>query len=273
MSAEDRPVGDVGREGRLAALRLRLALGDHRPVIVAPGAVAKLVAEPWAEGPLQRRGLDRGELGHGPDPELGQSLGRARPDAGDQSRRALADGLDHVLRLQDAEAVGLFEIGGDLREQLVGRQADRADQARLGADLALQLAGARLRRRAVGEVQIGLVQAGDLDPIAEPAQDVHHLARSAPIQPDVARDQRRLGAAPVGDRKRQSRVDAVPARLVGGRHHHAAGGGSVPVATTTGVPRSSGRRKSSTETKNASMSTWATILRLFLSSSALTERS
>ena len=33
---------------------------------------------------------------------------------------------------------------------------------------------------------------------------------------------------------------------------------SVPVATTTGFPRSSGRRTSSTETKNASMSTWAT---------------
>ena len=33
---------------------------------------------------------------------------------------------------------------------------------------------------------------------------------------------------------------------------------SVPVATTTGFPRSSGRRSSSTETKNASMSTWAT---------------
>ncbi len=95
-------------------------------------------------------------------------------------------------------------------------------------DLALQLASARLRRRAVGEVQVGLVQAGDLDPVAEPAQDVHHLARGPPIQPDVAGDQDRLRAAPVGDRQRQSRVNAVAAGFVGGGHHDAAGGGIRP---------------------------------------------
>ena len=37
-------------------------------------------------------------------------------------------------------------------------------------------------------------------------------------------------------------MHAELARLVGGGHHDAARAGSVPVATTTGLPRSSGRR-------------------------------
>ncbi len=196
-------------EGRLAALRLRLALGDHRAVVVAPGAVAKLAAEPRAEGPLQRRGL---------------GARRARPPCGSRAGPAAAavrgptPGIRVAGRSPTASSMpsgsstqrpsGFSRSEAILASSLLGARPDRADQARLGVDLALQLAGARLRRRAVGEVQIGLVQAGDLDPVAEPAQDLHHLARGAPVQPDVARDQGRLRAAPVGDRQRQRRVDA-----------------------------------------------------------------
>ena len=244
---------------RLSDFRSRSV--DHGAVVVAAGAVAELAAEPGAEGPLERRRRRRR---------------RARPRSGCRAAasRSAVRGPTPGIRVagrsptassirsgsQHAEAVGLVEVGGDLGEQLVRRQPDRADEAGLGAHLALQLPGAGLRRRALGEVEVGLVQAGDLDPVAEPPQDLHHLARGAPVE----RRCRAGPGPPAGSAGGRSRAAAPSGRRTGAPRRRPPSprpraAASVPVATTTGLPRSSGRRSSSTETKNASMSTWATV--------------
>ncbi len=61
--------------------------------------------------------------------------------------------------------------------------------------LAFELSGTGLRRRGTGQVQIGLVEARDLDPIAEPPQDLHHAARRPTVELDVAIEQHGLRAA------------------------------------------------------------------------------
>jgi hypothetical protein len=126
----------------------------------------------------------------------------------------VAHRLEHPLGLEHAQAVGLVEVGGDLGAELVGRDADRADEADLVAHPLLHLASARLRRRALREVQIGLVEAGDLHAIAESPQHLHHLGRGAAVERHVARDQHGLWTAAMRGREGEGGVHAELARLV-----------------------------------------------------------
>src|SRR4029077_9489854 len=100
-----------------------------------------------------------------------------RADAGDDPGRAIADLLEEALARQHAEPIGLVEIGGDLRDQAVRTEPDRAGEAGSLEDLAFELPGARLRRRAIAEVDVGLIEAEHLDDVAEAADDVHDLGR------------------------------------------------------------------------------------------------
>ena len=107
----------------------------------------KPVAVPGAERPLEPRGRRLSQLAHRPDPHLGEALLRPWADPGQQRGRPLADGLQHPLRIENRQAVGLLQIGRDLRQQLVRRNADRAGEPRLVLHPALQVPGTRLRRR------------------------------------------------------------------------------------------------------------------------------
>ena len=93
---------------------------------------------------------------------------RLRPHARDQRRRPVADRLQHPLRRQHEEPVRLVEVGRDLREQLVGRQPDRAHEAGLLLDPVLHAPALALRELRVAQVEIGLVQPHDLDSRAPP---------------------------------------------------------------------------------------------------------
>src|SRR4051812_24854963 len=149
------PVGDVLREGGLAALRLShrvlVQLGAADPV--RPGAQSTAMVRP--EGPAESHLVGLGQLTYGLDAGRPKALERLRADAGEQRGRLLADGSEPVVVVEREKAVRLVEIRGDLRHQLVGRQPDRADQVRGLANAALDLLGARLGDGGAREVDVG----------------------------------------------------------------------------------------------------------------------
>jgi len=57
-----------------------------------------------------------------------QPLARLRADAVDPAYRQWPDALPQVVAAEDRQSVRLVEVGGDLRQQLVGRDADRTRQ-------------------------------------------------------------------------------------------------------------------------------------------------
>jgi hypothetical protein len=116
----------VALEGGLAADRLRFALGDDRPLVapvrggVQPGAVA------GAKLRAQNARIHLRQLADALDPQLAELGRRLRPHAIDPPHRQRPDAGRDVMRADHGQAVGLVQLGGDLGDQLVGRDADRA---------------------------------------------------------------------------------------------------------------------------------------------------
>ena len=213
-----RRVGLVAGEGALAALRLALALDRDLGAAEAAGATAERAGVLGAEDGREADLGGAGEIGDGLDLERRQALLGARSDPGDDPGRAVADDLEESLPGEHAETVGLVQVGGDLGDQAVRPEPDRAGQSRLRQHVPLDLAGARLRGRRSAQVDVGLVHADHLDQVAVVMEDLHDLRRGRLVALHVARDHDRLGTASPRDRDRQGRVHAELPGLVGGRH-------------------------------------------------------
>ena len=122
---------------------------------------------------------------------------------------------------EDDQPGRLAELAGDLRQHAALGDPDRAGQPGLLADLGGDPAHRRLRREEPGEVDVGLVEADDLDRLGVAPQDRHHLAGGLAVGVEVGTQVDRVGQPPPGDRGRHRRVDpGQPPCLVAGRRHH-----------------------------------------------------
>ena len=150
------------------------------------------------------------------DPERLEPLGGLRPDPGQQPRREAREALARLLAREHDEALGLLGVGGDLRHQPVRADADRAAEPGVGLDLGDQAAHRGARRVDAREVEVGLVEAGDLDGVDLGAHAVHHALGHRAVGLEVGRQEDRLRAQPARARGRDGGEHAVAARLVGG---------------------------------------------------------
>ena len=220
--AQPRWIVDVLVEGPLARLRDDLALRADDPVVFEARATSqfesKIRAEALDEHPLGR-GADGGERG---EPQRRQARRGLRPDPGHQSRRGLGEARARLLAREHDEARRLLRVGGDLGDELVRPDADRADQLRGRPDLREQPAHRRSRRVQARQIEVGLVEAHHLDSIDVRAHEVHHLAGDLPVGRKVGRQHDRLRAQPPRPRGRHRRADTeAPGLVAGGRDDRA----------------------------------------------------
>jgi hypothetical protein len=246
MAVEEVGVGGVLEEGGFLGDRLGALVAVHAAGVEAARQVPEPVAHA-AEAGAKVGAVPAQEVGDGADACLFQrGLGRGA-DAPDD-----ADGLGFrkasVSALADhREAAGLVEVGGDLGEELVVRQADGAGEAQFilhpfgqpgqqdGGGCAVQAGGA-------GEVEEGLVQREGFD---GGGQLLHHRADGAGgfgVGGQAGFDDHRLGAELQGLEHRHGRADALDAGDVAAGRDDAAG----PPPTITGWSRRAGLSRFST---------------------------
>ena len=123
-----------------------------------PAAVAA------AEVLLQEAGVGLRQFADAVDAQRGQPLAGLGADAVDPARRQWPDAPHEVVGAEQRQAVRLVEVGADLRQQLVGRDADRTRQA--GGRAYRVLDALREGRRVVGkgaEVDVDFVDAAVFD--------------------------------------------------------------------------------------------------------------
>jgi len=131
-------------ERRLATDRLRLAVRDDGPLVAAVCGVVHPLAMDATERLDEKRMLGIREIADRSNGERRKLRGRLRADAIDRARRKRPDAPLEIAVTDDGQAIGLVEVGCDLGEQLVARDADRARQAGRCANGVLD----RLRERA-----------------------------------------------------------------------------------------------------------------------------
>ena len=131
-----------------------------------------------------------------------------------------------LRRRDDAQAVGLVLVRGQLGEELVVGDAGRGGEAGLGADPGADLlgdpGGDADPLQILGDVEIGLVEAERLDQRRVIGEDRADLVRDRAIGVEARLDEDELGAAALGGDRGHGRADAVFARLVARRRDHAA---------------------------------------------------
>ncbi len=199
---------------------------DRRGVL-EPGPLLELGGEPGAEMREASRGWRRrGERGQRVDAEPAQALGGLRTDARHEPARRRSEPLAGLLAAQHDEPARLLGVGGDLGHELVRSDADRAAEAGGLLDPRRQAAHRGVRGRQAAQVEVGLVQADDLDHVDGGPHDRHHLARGLAVVGEVGREEHALRAQPPRPRGRHGRADAEPPRLVGGRGHDRARSGA-----------------------------------------------
>ncbi len=221
---------EVAVERRLPADRLRLALRDHRPLVAAvrdlvhPDAVMppEVLDEPLRIGVR--------ELADRPDPQPFEPDRCLGTDAVDLARRQRPDARCDIGRGHDRDAVRLVEIGRDLREELVRREADRRRKPGRGADRRLDrlreraragrpvvrvdVAGDRRGRRDVREVDVDLVDAAILDLGRDRAHGRLEQLRVALVRVEVGRQADRIGREPRRLHEPHAGIHAERARFV-----------------------------------------------------------
>ena len=167
-----------------------------------------------------------------------------------------------AARPHDGQPAGLAAVGGDLRDHLRRRDAERAREPRPRPDDRPHRLGERAgvveRRRELAEIEVALVDPGLLDRRHDLADDRPDLARVLPVERPARPHEHGLRAAAqrLGARhRRHDRRTAArrssrsrPRRGRAGRRRRRA----APAAAR-------GCSSSSTAAKNASRSRWATI--------------
>ena len=175
--------------------------------------------------------------------------GRHRADAPQRvDRQALQEALDPLGR-DHGQAVRLLPARGDLRQELVGRDAGRRGQPGGLADLLLEPPrhghAERFAPRVLGDVEIRLVERQRLDQRRDLAVEREDLLRHGAVLLEVRADDHQRRAQAHGARHRDRRAHAERPRLVARRRDDAALVGSPP--TATGRPRSVGLSRCSTD--------------------------
>ena len=174
-------VAHVAREGLLVRDRDPLGRDLERPRIDAAGAVADEPPDLPRQDPRQLRIGDRGEVADRLDLGCGQPRGGAGADPGQHPDRERREERGLAARPDDGQAAGLAAIGGDLRDQLRRRNAERARQPRPRPDDGAYGLGQRARvvecRRDLAEVEVALVDSRLLDRGHDVADDRPHLPR------------------------------------------------------------------------------------------------
>src|SRR5581483_7023162 len=205
----------VALEGGLAAARLRLAEGHDRALVAAvralvqPAPVARAEAlDQIGEGPPR-------ELAESADAELRELRLALGPDAVQAPHGERPDARLEVGLGEHGKAVGLVELGADLREQLVRRDRDRAREPGRAQHAVLDRASQRRRVAGqLGEIDIGLVDAVVLHDRRHLADRRLEQARDAAVLVEVDRQEHALRAKLVRGAHRHRRADAVGARDV-----------------------------------------------------------
>ena len=116
------------------------------------------------------------------------------PMPGTSAGRRVGEARAGLLAREHDEAGRLLGVGGDLRDELVRADADRAGQLRRAPDLGDQPAHGGARRVQPVEVEIGLVEADDLDALDVRAHEVH----DACARPRGRSGSRAAGRSPAG---------------------------------------------------------------------------
>ncbi len=256
VAAQQLEVVDVVVEGDLAADRLgQRPLAAHRREAAPEGELAQPVGAS-AEGRGKQREGHVLQHADGSEAEGGQPLLGDRPDAADLADGQVAQAAVHVGVGELADAGRLVEAGGQLGQQFGGPDADGASDAVRVVHLLLDAQGDGARRAeqppAAGDVEVGLIDGGDLDEVGVPPQQLDDAAVHSEIGLHVDRQEHPPRAEPLGLEDGHGAVDAEDARLVGAGGDHAAA--AALAADDHRRPRSSGRRACSTEAKKASMS-------------------
>ena len=215
----------VAFEGVFRADLHRRAFGLHRMVV---DAVREFVQapSPAAEALFERRGAERAQVRHRRHAEFGElgfhHLADARQPADGQGRE---EGFD-LVRADHEQAIGLAPVRGDLREELVRRDAGRRGEFGFLADLrADRLRGGGRARQAgegLGDVEVGLVERQRFDQVGVAREDLAHLLRHRLVAHEIRRHEHRLRAQALGADRRHRRAHAELARLVTRRAHHRA---------------------------------------------------
>ena len=186
---------------------------------------------------------------------LGQPRRGLRPDARHDPRRAVGDAGGACSRPIATKPAGFSASEATLATSRLGAIPAEIWMPVCSLDLGDQRAQDAQRLVDAGQVDVGLVDPGlldDLDALAHQTPDLSGLLGVGLV---VGRDRDRLRDSAAAPRPRSSpsrrrtcapRSDAVVTTARG----------PLP-ATITGSPRSSGRRCSSTDAKNASQSRWA----------------
>ena len=160
-----------------------------------------------------------------PDPPLVQGGLALRADARNPPDRERVEKRLDRFRSHDRQPVGLLEVRGDLGDELVRPDADRAGESLALDDLGLhrpRVDGRALEVAKGGEVEEGLVDARLLEGIGAPRGDGHDPVRHFTIDRTVTAKEHglRLSAAPrrlrqaPRARDRHRRPDAVLPRRV-----------------------------------------------------------
>src|SRR5919106_662852 len=203
-------------ERGLSRLRLRDADRLQFSLVLetrqAPEVRAEAGAEPLCESVVRHR-CERTE---GLDPLSLQPFRGLWADARYESGPFLRETLPCLLRGELDEAVRLVGIGRNLGDELVGADADGAAEAGALGDGSVGAAGGGAGALELAEVEVGLVEADDLDPLDVVMEHGHDLARARAVVVEVGRDEDGLGAEPARPLGRGGGEDAELARLVAG---------------------------------------------------------
>ena len=205
----------------------------------------------------ERRGEERqGDVlqhAHGGETEGVQTLLGDRPDAVELADGQRPQAAVDVGVVEHADAGRFVQVGGQLGEQLVGSDTQRAGEALFVVDQLLDATGDGARRpeepAAAGDVEDGFVDRHRLDQVGEAPEELEQLGVDGGVRLEVGRQEHGLGTQPPRLRHGHGRMNAASARFVGGRGHHAAALGAPTddhrPAAQLGAARLFDRRKES----------------------------
>ena len=263
-------LGVVTGEGLLVADRLRALVGHDRRGRRCRGRAGRGGGRGPRRGRATRRRLvEVGEVGDGPDAEAVEHLLGLRPDAPERPHRQRVEEGELVAGLDDDDAgpgpgpgrrgLRLGRLRRQLGQELVRRHADRAGEPLLvehrGGGCAAAIAGGSPNSRVAPPTSRNASSrlSGSTSGVTSRKIAITRL-RHLGVVGVVAGQEDRVRAQPPGPHRRHRRVHAVGPGLVAG------GGDDAPVARARrrppACPAAPGCRSSSTDTKNASMSTW-----------------
>ena len=176
-------VGEVGGEGRSRCPTIS-ARAPRRPGRSSM-AVRQLLSQSASEPTAARR-----RAGSAVRTSIRRVMPRARslaavtgPTPHSASTASSVQEVLDALRRDHGQPVGLLPARGDLRQELVGRDAGRGRQAGGGADLRLEpprdVHAERLAPGVLGDVEIGLVERQRLDERRDRAEEAEHRSDTA----------------------------------------------------------------------------------------------